>query len=69
MYHKDCLSGDVLKFKREIEFIMKDIDDIEGECTKTIIKDVRMSMNLTSAYHLSNLREEVSRQLLSRNIG
>ena len=64
------LSGYVLKFKQEVELIMTDSDDIEDECTKTVIKDVLVSMDLTtSAYHLSDLREEVTRQLLSRNIG
>ena len=49
---------------------MRDIDDIEDECTKTVIKDVLMCMGLTkSAYHVSDLHEEVTRQILSRNIG
>ena len=49
---------------------MRDSDDIEDECTKTVIKDVLMCMGLTkSAYHVSDLHEEVTRQILSRNIG
>ena len=68
MYHENCLSGYVLKFK--FKFIMSDSNDIEDECTKTVIKDVLMSKDLTtSAYHLSDLCEEVTRQLLSWNIG
>ena len=69
MYRKNCLSGYVWRFKREVELIMRDIDDIEDECTETIEKYVFMSMNLTSAYHLSDLREKVARQLSSRNVG
>ena len=70
MYHKNCLSGYVLKLKREVELIMRDSDDTEDECTETVIKDVPMSMDLTtSAYHLSEVREEVTRQLFSQNIG
>ena len=70
MHRKNYLSGYVLKFKREVELILRDSDDIEDECTETVIKDVLMSMDLkTSAYHLSDLREEVTRQLFSRNIG
>ena len=48
---------------------MRDSDDTEDECTETAIKDALMSMDLASAYHLSDLREEVTRQLFSRNIG
>ena len=59
-----------MKFKREVELIIRDSDYIEDDCTETIIKDVLMSMDLTtSVYHLSDLREEVTRQLFSRNIG
>ena len=61
MYCKNCISGYVLKFKREVELIMRDSDDTEDECTETVIKDVLMSMDLTSAYHLSDLREKVTR--------
>ena len=67
IYHKNCFGGYVLKFKREIELIMRDSDD---ECTETVIKYVLMSMDLTtSAYHLSDLHEEVNRQLFSQDIG
>ena len=70
MYHKNCLSGYVLKFKREVEQIMSEGDNIEDENTETIIKDVLMTMDLTSkAYHLSDIREEVSRQLSLHNEG
>ena len=70
MYRKNCLSGYVLKFQREVELITRDSDDTEDECTETVIRDVFMSMDLTtSAYHLSDFREEVNRQLFSRNIG
>ena len=62
-----------MKFKREVEPIMRDSDDIEDEITKTtktVIKDVLMSIDLTtSAYHLSDFRDDITRQLLSRNIG
>ena len=62
MYRKNCISGYVLKFKREVELIMRDSDDTEDECTETVIKDGLMSMDLTtSAYHLSDLREKVTR--------
>ena len=63
MYHKYCLSGYVLKFKGKVEIIMRDINDFEDEYIRTIIKDVLMSINLTSACHLSDNREEVARQL------
>ena len=43
MYHKT-----VLKFKWEVELTMRDVDDIEGECIKTIVKDVLMSMSFPS---------------------
>ena len=33
LYHKNCLSGYVLKLKREVELIMRDTDDIEDDCT------------------------------------
>ena len=70
MYHKNFLSGYVLKFQREVELIMRDSGDTEDECTETVIKDVLVSMDLTtSVYHLSDFREEVTRQLFSRNIG
>ena len=49
---------------------MRDSDDIEDEYTETVIKDVLKSIDLTaSAYHLYDLREEVTRQLFSPNIG
>ena len=49
---------------------MRDSDDTEDECTETVIKYVLMSMDLTtSAYHLSDLHEEVNRQLFSQDIG
>ena len=66
MYHKNCLSGYALKFKLEDELIMRDNDDIENECTKTIIKNLLISIDLaTGAYHLSDLCEEVTRHLTS----
>ena len=65
MDNKNCLSGYVLKFKGEVELLMRDIEDIEDDCTETIIKNVLMSMDLVSAYHLSDLLEELTRQLLS----
>ena len=69
MYHKNCLSGYALKFKLEDELIMRDNDDIENECTKTIIKNLLISIDLaTGAYHLSDLCEEVTRHLTSWNI-
>ena len=40
MDHKNCLSGYVLKFKGEIELLMRDIEDIEDNCTETIFKNV-----------------------------
>ena len=50
--------------------MMGDIDDIEYECNEAVINDVLISTDLTaSAYYLSDLREEVTRQLLSQNIG
>ena len=50
--------------------MMGDIDDIEYECNEAIINDVLISTDLTaSAYYLPDLREEVTRQLLSQNIG
>ena len=61
MYHKNCLSGYALKFKLEDELIMRDNDDIENECTKTVIKNLLISIDLaTGAYHLSDLCEEVT---------
>ena len=66
MYHKNCLSGYALKFKLEDELIMRDNDDIENECTKTIIKNLLISKDLaTGAYHLSDLCEEFIRHLTS----
>ena len=66
MYHKNCLSGYALKFKLEDELIMRDNDDIENECTKTIIKNLLISIDLaTGADHLSDLCEEVTRHLTS----
>ena len=66
MYHKNCLSGYALKFKLEDELIMRDNNDIENECTKTIIKNLLISIDLaTGAYHLSDLCEEVTRHLTS----
>ena len=50
---------------REFELIKRDIEDIEDKCTESIIKDVLMSMDLIRAYHLSDLPEELTRQLLS----
>ena len=70
MYHKNCLGGYVLKFKQEVELIMRDSDDIEDECTETVISHVLMSVDLTtSAYHLSDLCKEVTKQLFLRKIG
>ena len=54
MYYKNCLGGYVLKFKREVELIVRDRNDTEDECTETVIKHVLMSMDLAaSAYHQS----------------
>ena len=50
---------------REFELIKRDIEDIEDKCTESIIKDVLMSMDLICAYHLFDLPEELTRQLLS----
>ena len=59
-----------MKFKREVELIIRDSDDIEDECTETVIRDVLMSMDLTtSAYHLSDFCKEVTKQLFLRKIG
>lgn len=66
MYHKNCVSGYALKFKLEDELIMRDNNDIENECTKTIIKNLPISIDsATGAYHLSDLCEEVTRHLTS----
>ena len=55
----NCLRGYILKFKREVELIMRDINYIEDECTKTVTKGALMSMDFTSrAQHLSDLQEE-----------
>ena len=53
------LRGYILKFKREVELIMRDINYIEDEWTKTVTKGVLMSIDFTSrAQHLSDLQEE-----------
>ena len=70
MFHKNCLGGYVLKFKQEVELIMRDSDDIEDKCTETVISHVLMSVDLTtSAYHLSDLCKEVTKQFFLRKIG
>ena len=47
---------------------MRDVDDIEGECIKTIVRDVLISMSFPSEYYLSDNREEITRQVLPQNI-
>ena len=48
---------------------MRDSNDFEDKCTETVIHNVLISMDFTaSAYHLSDLCEEVNRILFSRNI-
>ena len=54
MCHKNCIKGYALKFKQYIEFIKINSGGIEDKYTETGIKDVLMSMSLTtSAYYKS----------------
>ena len=59
IYHLNCLNGYFLKFRREVEFIMRNSDNSEDECAETAIKDVLISKDLTtSAYYLFDLRKK-----------
>ena len=71
MYHSNCLSNYLLKFKREVELIMNDQQDFgENKDIGKIFQDLVKSLDLKhQAIHLSIVRDLLNEKFHAENIG
>ena len=71
MYHRNCLSSYVIKFKRDLEIIFEEHEDqVNDDFTEKIIDEVFQQLNIQeNAYHLSNIRDQINKRLSSSCCG
>lgn len=61
-YHSNCLSNDILEFKREVEILMNDQDDLdETENVDEIFKDLMKNFDFHHhAIYISTIRDSIN---------
>ena len=71
LYHSNCLSNYLLKFKREVELIIDGKDDLDiDEKTDAVFKEVLQVFDLQhQANHLSSVRDLLNGKLQLENLG
>jgi len=70
MYHNNCLSSYILKFKRDIELMTAESEDDFNEDAETLVDDYIDGLQLTDkAYSISNVRDDINKRLKANKIG
>lgn len=70
MYHNHCLSGYLLKFKREIESMMAESDNDDVDDVKETIDNFISKLEMTTNYYnLSDVRDDINKMLKNTAIG
>lgn len=71
VYHSNCLSNYILRFKRDIELLMNDKDDLdEAEGSDKIFKDLMENLDFQHhAIYISTLRDLMNAKFLEKSSG
>ena len=69
-YHKNCMSSYILKFKRELEWVMMDDEDNVDDSVEALFNDVLQTLNLRQeAHYISTARDLLNDRLKEGNLG
>ena len=70
LYHRNCLSNYILKFRRDLQLIMDNEEDTMDEDGVTLVDEIIEQLNLKNeAYHLSDVRDMVNKRFLDNGFG